>query len=310
MSGERILVIKLSALGDIVQALGPMAAIRAQHPGAEITLLTTAPYAEWLGASPYVDRVWIDRRPGPLDLPGWLALRHQLRGGRFTRVYDLQTSSRSSRYRLLFLPGSAAAPVPEWSGIAWGASHPDADPNRDHLHTLDRQAGQLRAAGIAHVPPPTLDWCRADLTRFALPPRYALLVPGGSAHRPEKRWPTAGYAAVAQHLADRGITPLLIGTAAEAETLSALAAAEPRARSLGGQTGFADLAVLARGAVCAVGNDTGPMHLIAAAGCPSVVLFSAASDPALCAPRGPGVTILRRPNLSDLPVETVCAALP
>jgi ADP-heptose:LPS heptosyltransferase len=59
-----------------------------------------------------------------------------------------------------------------------------------------------------------------------------------------------------------------------------------------------------------VGNDTGPMHLIATVGCPSVVLFSNESDPALCAPRGRSVTILRRPNLSSLPVADVAAALP
>ena len=55
------------------------------------------------------------------------------------------------------------------------------------------------------------------------------------------------------------------------------------------------------------------MHLIAAVGCPSVVLFSAASDPALTAPRGPGgawPTVLRVPDLADLPVARVAATLP
>ncbi|MBN8903381.1 MAG: hypothetical protein J0H57_20345, partial [Rhodospirillales bacterium] len=67
---------------------------------------------------------------------------------------------------------------------------------------------------------------------------------------------------------------------------------------------------LARAARVAVGNDTGPMHLIGTAGCPSLVLFSDESDPALCAPRGPSVAVLRRPDLAGLEVETVLAALP
>ena len=58
------------------------------------------------------------------------------------------------------------------------------------------------------------------------------------------------------------------------------------------------------------GNLLGPMHLIAAAGCPSVVLFSQASDPALCAPRGRSVTVLRKPDLSALSLEDVLRALP
>ena len=59
-----------------------------------------------------------------------------------------------------------------------------------------------------------------------------------------------------------------------------------------------DLASLARAARVAIGNDTGPMHLIAAAGCPAVVLFSRDSDPGAVRPAGPSVTVLRRPDLA------------
>jgi ADP-heptose:LPS heptosyltransferase len=61
--------------------------------------------------------------------------------------------------------------------------------------------------------------------------------------------------------------------------------------------------------VLAVGNDTGPMHLAAVAGIPAVILFSAASEPNLCAPRGPKVTILRAPSLDDLSLNAVEAAI-
>ena len=65
---------------------------------------------------------------------------------------------------------------------------------------------------------------------------------------------------------------------------------------------------MARVALAAVGNDTGPMHLIAAGGCPSLVLFSHESDPSLCAPRGK-VTVLRRASLTELGEADVEAAL-
>ncbi|MDA0220648.1 MAG: ADP-heptose--LPS heptosyltransferase, partial [Proteobacteria bacterium] len=77
---------------------------------------------------------------------------------------------------------------------------------------------------------------------------------------------------------------------------------------LAGRTSFAQIAALGRGARLAVGNDTGPMHLIATAGCPSVVLFSGASDPALTAPRGPRVQVVRRHELADLAVDEVAHA--
>ena len=142
-----ILVVKLGAMGDVVQALGPFAAIRTHHSGERIVLLTTRPYAGFLAASPYFDAVWIDPRAPWWDLRTNLALWWQLRSGGFTRVYDLQTADRSNLYFRMF-PRRAK---PEWSGIARGCSHPDPDPDRDRKHTLDRQRGQLQAAGIDHV---------------------------------------------------------------------------------------------------------------------------------------------------------------
>ena len=182
-SATRVLVVKLGALGDFVQALGPFAAIRRHHAGARITLLTTRPYAELAEASGSFDEVWIDRRSRlPTRL---LALRRRLREAGFQRVYDLQTSDRTAFYFRLFWPG----PYPEWSGIARGCSHPHANPGRDAMHTLDRQAEQLRMAGIEDVPPPDLSWAMPDVARFNLSGRYALLAAGGAAHRPGKRWP-------------------------------------------------------------------------------------------------------------------------
>ena len=74
-----------------------------------------------------------------------------------------------------------------------------------------------------------------------------------------------------------------------------------------GRTELLDLAALTRAARLTVGNDTGVCHLAAAAGSPVVVLFSAASDPALCAPRGKLVRVLSAPDLNDLEIDTVLA---
>lgn len=302
---QRILVIKHGALGDFVLATGPFAAIRRHHAGAHITLLTTAPYAELAGQSGYFDEVWSDRKRGVLRAGAWLTLRRRLRNGRFTRVYDLQTSRRSSAYFRLFT-GRAR---PEWSGIAPGCSHPHANPARDSLHTIERQAEQLAVAGVADVPPPDLTWLDGDIAPFGLDGRFALLVPGAAPHRPEKRWPASSFAALAARLSADGIRPVLLGAAAERDVLADIAGTCSAALNLYGRTGFGEIAALARRAAGAVGNDTGPMHLIAAAGCPVLVLYSSASDPALTAPRGETVAILRQACLAELPVEQVAAAL-
>ena len=302
---ERILVIKLSALGDFIQALGPFAAIRRHHADASITLLTTTPFAGFAKAAPWFDAVLVDERPRVLNVTGWLRLRKMLRSGGFDRVYDLQTSARSGFYFRLFRPG----PMPQWSGIAPGCSHLHANPERDRMHTLDRQREQLQLAGIELVSEPDLSWVNDTAVRFGAGGRYALLVPGGAPHRLEKRWPAARFAVLAAGLEARDIRPVLIGNSDERPLLTEIAGACDDALNLGGETGLEELVSLARGATLAVGNDTGPMHVAAVAGIPAVVLFSAASDPALCAPRGPKVTILHAPRLDDLSTNAVEAAI-
>jgi ADP-heptose:LPS heptosyltransferase len=178
------------------------------------------------------------------------------------------------------------------------------------MHTLDRQAEQLAQAGIAAVPAPDLGWAQADVDRFGLADPFVLLVPGGAAHRPAKRWPADRYRMLAKRLLDAGATPVLIGGPGERDLTALIALGLDGVRDLAGETGLSDLVVLSRRAAAAVGNDTGPMHMAAASGCPSVVLYSAESDPALCAQRGPDVTILRREHLADLAVGDVLAALP
>ncbi len=294
----RILVIKLGALGDFAQAFGPFAAIRAHHPGAEITLLTTPPFAPLARQAPWFDQVWDNGRPR--GLAALWALGRQLRAARFDRVYDLQTSGRSSRYR--WLVGRSV----EWSGIAAGASHPHANPRRDFMHTVERQREQLAMAGISHFPAPALDWLDADITRFDLPERFALLIPGASPGRPAKRWPVENFAGLAAAL---DIPAVILGGPTEASLGAAITQTAPGARDLTGKTSFADIAALARRAAFCIGNDTGPTHLAAVAGCPTLALFGEDSDPALCAPRGPCVAVLRRQPLAALKLADVEAAL-
>jgi len=298
----RVLVIKLGAFGDFVLAFPAFAAIRAHHRHAAVTLLTTAPFAELASRAPWFDAVLVDARPSWWDLPGLRRLAARLRG--FDIVYDLQTSARSSRYFRL-------AGRPAWSGIARGCRFPHANTRRDRMHTRERQREQLESAGIACFPAPELGWLTGP-PATPLPAHYALLVPGAAPHRPAKRWPAARFGALAQRLAGDGLTPVIVGGAAEAASARTIREACPGAIDLTGRTSLVELAAIAGRAVLAVGNDTGPMHLAAAVGCRCVVLFSAESDPALTAPRGPAgawPTVLRVPDLADLPTGPVTEAL-
>lgn len=305
MQRSRILVIKLGALGDFLMALGPMQAIRRRHPEADLVLLTRADYRGLGESTGLFQDIWID--PAPRWNPvAWARWRARLRRGGFARVYDLQTSGRTAGYFRLMHSGGR----PEWSGKASGASHQHVYPRDHRLHSIDRQRAQLALAGIDDVTLPDMSFLDGDLSAFGLPRRFALLIPGSSPDRPGKRWPAESYGALAARLAGIGVTPVVLGGRGEAPLASAIRQAAPDALDLTGRTDLGQIAALARLAAVAVGNDTGPTHLVALAGCPTVALFSDVSDPAKTAPRGTDVRELHAPALAELPVARVIEALP
>jgi ADP-heptose:LPS heptosyltransferase len=305
VSRERILVIKLGALGDFLYALGPMRAVREHHADAKLTLMTRQPYEELARLSGLFDDIIIDPEPGIWNVGAALALRRVLRDAGQTRIYDLQTSDRTGWYYRLLGPGAR----PEWSGIVPGCSHYHHYKRPTLIHTIDRQTEQLSIAGIPAVPRSDLSFMDSDIARFELPEPFALLVPGSSARMAIKRWPARFYAELAARLASRGVTPVTLGGAEESDAIQAISDNCPEAISLEGQTTIFDIPALGRRAMGCAGNDTGPMHMVAMTGCPTVAIFSTASFPDKAAPRGPGVTVLTREKLSDLSVDEVEAAL-
>ncbi|MDI2090588.1 glycosyltransferase family 9 protein [Commensalibacter oyaizuii] len=296
----KILVIRLGALGDFVQSFYPFAAIRKHHINDHITLLTTSPFAELAQQSPWFNQVVLDHKPHLLNIIGFLKLKKLLQG--YDLVYDLQTSRRSTRYFCL-------AGRPLWSGIAKKSPYFHNNPNRNNMHTLDRQKDQLQYAGIQQFPEPDLSWFMDKNVAIDLPRPYAILVPGCSIKRLEKRWPVEHYAEIAQLCMQRGVHPVLAGGAAELELGQQIKIRCPQIFSLIGQTTLLQLGAVMTHAQFALGNDTGLMHIAAMVGCPSVVLFSSASNPSLTAPQGKSVKILYQADLTDLSVKKVAQEL-
>ncbi|MBR7621346.1 glycosyltransferase family 9 protein [Phenylobacterium sp. 20VBR1] len=311
---KKILVIKLSALGDFVLALAAMKKIREAHKRAHITLLTTPPFEGLAKSSPYFNAVETDGKPnGPGE---WLALRARIKKAKYDRVYDLQTSSASNRIFQMLRPFP-----PEWSGIALGCALPHKNPRRNSMHTLERQADQLKSAGIwpdaptepGSAPPPDLSWVlrkapqERPVAGGVMPRPYVLFIPGGSAHRLDKRWPVDRYGELGKILYDRGFDIVILGGPQESAEARQIQRYVGKARDLTGRTDFARIAILGAKAALVVGNDTGPLHLAAATGAPTIVLFSRASDPNLSAPRG-HVAVLQADNLGDLAVASVAQA--
>ncbi|MEI6557504.1 MAG: glycosyltransferase family 9 protein [Rhodospirillaceae bacterium] len=306
MSTSRsILVIKLGALGDLVQSLDAFFSIRRHHPDRRLILLTTPPFAAFGAAMPWFDAVWLDRRPRVWQLGAWASLIGRLRAEPLERVYDLQSNQRTGLYfRLL------AGRRPEWSGEVRGCSHPRPPFLSMTGHNHDRLLAHVRSAGVLEAGPAPLDWLDAEISRFTLPARFVLLIPGCSPTRPGKRWPAACYGELALRLERRGIASVAIGTGADRPQIEAIRAVAPGVIDLSGQTSLPEVGAIARAALGAVGNDTGPIFIAGIVGAPTLSLMSSRETIAeRMAPLGPDVGWLERETLAALGVDEVEAAL-
>jgi ADP-heptose:LPS heptosyltransferase len=288
---QKILVIKLSALGDFLLTSGVFQAIRAHHPQAHITLLTTRLFVDMATRSGWFDAVEVDTRPPFYQLGAWLKLYKFLNGAGFDCVYDLQLNDRTRMIQRLFRR------KPEWRGRRLREEEKSGN-------AVERLGRMMQDYGI-DAGYPDLSWMSADISFFAMQTPYILLVPGCAPQHPYKRWPAKYFGALALKLQRENYQVALLGTAAEQEAIGQIKLIAPEVLDLSGRTSFYDIATLARGAAAAVGNDTGPMHLIALSGCPVVSLFSGVTDPSVCAPAGDRVTVIQSENIADISVGDV-----
>jgi ADP-heptose:LPS heptosyltransferase len=298
---EHILVIRLGALGDLVFCFQAFHEIRRAHPEAEIALLTRANFADFARSLPWFDRVIIDTHPTFTQPLAWIKLRREIVDFAPTRIYDLQGKNRQTvLYALLGGPLG-----PDWSGAAPLCKFPRPWPPAPNMHFTDFLAAQLRAAGVPQAAAPDLAWLDAPLERFALPENYAVLIPGCSPDAPHKRWPPKCFAEVAHRLHTRNLSCIVVGTAADAEAVAAIKVIAPEIVDLCGQTSLFELAGILRRAACVIGNDTGPVHMAAVVGAPTLALFSGLSNPVWSKPPGKRVSWRQSPALADLRVDEV-----
>ena len=296
---EQILVIKHGALGDIVQGFDAFESLRKHAPDAHIAVLTGPAFADFMGHSGWFDEILVDRRVPILNVTESWRTFSMLRR-KWDKVIDLQCSRRTETYALFISSGT------RWFGTAKGASDPMPDftgiNNRDRMMVAVKQAG-------AQAIPAQLNWLLSADLPDDVPQRYCLLIAGCSPAKPSKRWPPHAFATVARRALDKGITPLLIGTAADAEVNQYIGSVVPEVCDMTSRTSLFQLAVLARQAVFVLGNDTGPVFLAARAGAPTWMLMGPDTDPSMSAPVGAKADWLRSSPLDELDAGFVCAAI-
>lgn len=297
---KRILIIKLGALGDIMLSMDAFHAIRAKHPGADITLLTRKQFVPLAKKMPWFDSVIADPNPSGLEIKKWLEVRRTLREGSYQRVYDLQINDRTGIY--FHLLGRMKA---EWCGSARGCSHQRHNHRRDPVPAAERLLRFLESVDVPRAGSADTSWLTGEVRDLELPQRFVMLVPGCSPQHPHKRWPASHYAELALLFEKTGIATLAVGTDVDLPAIQAVQAEAPSLISLVGKTDIGQLAEVARRSLGVVGNDTGPIHIAAIAGAPTLVLMSGKSDPVRMKPHGPDVGCLQGETLSALTPQEV-----
>lgn len=326
---ENILLIKLSALGDVVHTLPVVNALHARYPKARIDWLIAAEFAELVTDHPAVGNVIVFSRGDwsapwrPAPYVGAAKLIATLRAAEYDLVIDLQGQLRSAVFafacgapvRIGFdkprkniwdtltriIPDEAKKHA--WQGAREGAwlayTHHIPLPTLD-MHPVERYLGIAPVLGIeAGTPDFSFAIPSEAVTRIdALLDYYdigkakplAVLAPG--TNWDTKQWRKDGFAEIARHLLQKGVAAVLIGSPAERALCEEVAKLAPGAVDLAGETTLPELAALLRRAALCISNDSGPMHLSAALGRPVIGLFGP-TDPVWAGPYRHADGILR-----------------
>ena len=295
-----IVVIKLSALGDLVQADGAMRDIRENHPDEQVTVMTTPPYRHYMRRCPWVDEVFIDPRASRFNIVEMIRLRKRLQRLPLSKVYDLQQVGRTRFYHRWLFPRCW------WMGDAPGCS---AYLKRDEASVCAAEhfASHLQKAGlnVVHSLRGNVSWMAEDVAPLLAKERiekgYVLLIPGTSSAYDNKRWPH--FHSLAEKLMRAGKEVVMVPGPAEL----ALCRSIP-GKVLVPENGFYDvfmLAGIARFASCVIGNDTGPTHIAAHMGVPGIALFGKHTPSYTTGIQYTRFAVMERSNLAGLSVEDV-----
>ena len=296
---SRILLIKLSGLGDVAHTLPVLVKLRARYPRARIDWLITPEHAEIVRCHPALPNVVLfARRDFSKRGRRWRAvlafldLLKQIRRAKYDLVIDLHGQARSAFFALV--SGARVRigfdrPVKdiirhgwrgarEWSWIAY--THRIPIPTLD-VHAIDRYLWLGPLLGLDDNPPDLTIHLSSQTARnvqrlleeHGVQPSKALAVLAPGTIWETKRWTIEGFAAVARQFLEDGFAVAVAGTERDQPRCRQIATAAPGACDLSGKTTPAELAALIQRAAVCVTNDSGAMHVAASLGKPMVSVF-------------------------------------
>lgn len=293
---RRILIVKPSALGDIVHSLPFLYAVKQRFPDAAVDWVVAHGLHPFLAGHPLIRKLWVIKKDewkkmGRLKqtLGEINALRRDLGRQRYDVCIDL-----SGLFRSGVLTGFSRAPVKlgfkeSDEGSPYFYTHKIHGSMQ--IHAIDRYLEIARYMGCNtdRIVYPFAPYDPDPPILGTLPRTFVVMCP--SAGKPANRWPAEKFGEVAARLP---LPTVVIASAAEAPIADkVVASSSGKAVSIAGQTRLKDLLGVigkAKGFIC---NDTGPMHMAAALNIPVVAVFGPA-NPVRTGPYGDIHTVVRK----------------
>lgn len=275
-SGDRFLIVRLGALGDVIHGMPVVAALRAHYPGAQIDWAADPRYVGLLrGLRGLDDVLGVDPRAGGRRL--WTAVR-TLRRRRYTTVFDLQGLVKSAVLSRLSggrrVVGFSRMHVREPAATLF---YTRAIEPAGATHVIRKNLALLTAVGIVtdriEVPLEAAATAASRTVAERFEPAGYVVLNAGAAW-PNKCWPPERFGAVAARVQERtGLRSIVLWGPGEEELARAVVVASSGAAVLAPETTILDIAAIAARSRLVISGDTGPAHLAAAVGAPVVGLF-------------------------------------
>ena len=273
---SNILIIKHGSLGDIAQASGAIQDISENHKDDQIHLLTTKLYYDLFKKNPHISNVILDKRLSKLNLIYLYSLMKSIKKHSFSKIYDLQNSSRTSFYKRILFP-NAAKDI--WSSTETTLPTGTTKQDFDKDSVLERFDHQLKSSGLntVNTMKPDFKWSSSDISQiksYYELDKYIILFPFCSPHLTSKKWPyynelinliNEKYNNTYKVVLAPG--PNEIKKTSDINTLSVL--------DDGRALDISQLSSLIKDSSFVVANDTGPAHMTAHLGSKGLALFGA-----------------------------------
>ena len=292
---NKLLIIKPSALGDIVHSLPFLAAVKNSSPSTEVHWVVAKGLHDLLDDHPLVDKLWIIdknkwKKIGSAHetFKEWRQLSCALKRERYDLVVDLQGLFRSGLIAYLSGTAERVGFSEAREGSRFFYTH-RIQGGRD-IHAVDRYLKVAATLGYrtdaVEFPLPAVPL--PSTVSSMLPDEYAVIAPATGAAA--KRWPAERFGRLASRLP---LPSVVIGSGADAQLATEVVSASGgKAISLAGCTSIRETISVIRGGKLFISSDTGPMHLAAALGVPVFAVFGP-TNPLRTGPYGNRSTIIR-----------------